>query len=201
MPNWCYNRTIIYGDKEQVKELWEIIERETSENRTIKTLNSWGQDWLGNVFYYFYNDKEVNQKGIMCRGSFYDKKYNEQEGTIYLSYETAWGPNIESWEQLLYDFFPNLSQVTLAEECGCGIYVNTDTEGKFFKDKYVLDCCYQGENHYEYFESDKELVDYINEQFDQNFTNARQIFEDKVFQESFNVEDEDFFSLNEFTCD
>ena len=200
MPNWCVSSTAIYGNEEQVKELWSIIEKETSEERTIKTPNSWGQDWLGNIFYYFYNDKEIEKKNIRCRGSFIDKTFGEDEqgSFIMLTYETAWSPNYDSWEQLFADFFPDLKQVTRSEECGCEIYINTDIEGRFFPDKYVLDCCYQGDYYNDYFASDEELLKYIKENFGEEFKSVKQLQEDQVFQESFNVEDSDFFNLHQY---
>ena len=32
----------------------------------------------------------------------------------------------------------SVAYVYIAEECGCEVYVNTDTEGRFFSDRYIL---------------------------------------------------------------
>ena len=51
--------------------------------------------------------------------------------------ETAWGPMPEVWDKMAEKY--NLSYVYIAEECGMGIYVNTDAEGRFFTTRYLLD--------------------------------------------------------------
>jgi hypothetical protein len=51
--------------------------------------------------------------------------------------ETAWSPLPEVYEKFAEKY--GLSFVYIAEECGCEIYVNTDVEGRFFTDRYILD--------------------------------------------------------------
>ena|GEM_PF-6433852 len=51
--------------------------------------------------------------------------------------ETAWGPLPEVWDLMAEKY--NLSYVYCSEECGCAVYVNTDSEGRFFSDRYILD--------------------------------------------------------------
>jgi hypothetical protein len=51
--------------------------------------------------------------------------------------ETAWNPLPEVYEKFAEKY--GLSFVYIADEPGCEIYVNTDIEGKFFTDRYILD--------------------------------------------------------------
>jgi hypothetical protein len=51
--------------------------------------------------------------------------------------ETAWSPLPEVWDKMAEKY--NLSYVYVSEECGMSIYVNTDTLGRFFSDRYILD--------------------------------------------------------------
>ena len=196
MPNWCQNTTFIYGDKKQLKQFQEMLEKQTSVNRDPKIENDWDEEWLGNVFYHFYTKEEIEKYDIRCRGCFNYIEYNDD--CIQMQYETAWSPNIESWERLLNDYFPKLKQATQAEEIGMSIYVVYDPEHLFFSDKWLFDSCYQGDYYTEYFDTDEALVKYINETFGQDFKNVDQILSDKTFAESFNVEPEDYYGLYQF---
>ena len=66
-------------------------------------------------------------------------------GELELSYESAWNPINETLDEILAQYLPHIKQVTLAEEAGCDVFLNTDIEGKYFKDKYYLDLTITGE--------------------------------------------------------
>ena len=80
--------------------------------------------------------------------------------------ESAWQPNMTSFFQLLLDKYDNkISLVYVAEEPGSCIFINTDVDGLFFTDKYRIDYCIEDCYEIEYFDSFKEVTDYINEKF------------------------------------
>jgi hypothetical protein len=51
--------------------------------------------------------------------------------------ETAWGPLPEIWDLMAEKYA--LEYVYISEECGCSVYVNTDSAGRFFATRYLLD--------------------------------------------------------------
>lgn len=198
MPNWCYNTTIIYGDKEQLKEFWNMLKEQVIDAKKGVKENSWDNLWLGNVFYKYYNEEQINKLGIQCRGAFTGEEaitYDEENGNIEMYYETAWSPNIESWNQLLYDFFPKLKEVTQSEECGMGIYVTNDYDRLYFTDKYNLDFGINGRGDTEYFDSDESLIRYINKWFNENLSTIKDVYD---WIDRRNEEDDTYIYLNEF---
>lgn len=202
MPNWCYNTTFIYGDKEQLEEFWNVIEKEVLKGDKGLKANSWGNLWLGNIFLHFYNEEEALKLGLLYRGSFIEGDenalyYNKEKGFIQMQYETAWNPNIESWEQLLYDYFPKLKHATESEESGMGIYVIKDDEKLFFNDKYVLNALINDDFYTEYFSKDEDLIDFVNNEFNKNYKSIQEIENDKKWIEE--IENNDgYFSINKF---
>lgn len=201
MPNWCDNTTFIYGDKQQLEEFWSVIEKEVLKGGEGVKKNSWGNLWLGNIFLHFYSEEEGNELGLQFRGAFLDDYvslyYNREEGFIQMRYETAWSPNIESWEQLLYDFFPKLKQATKSEESGVGIYVIKDDERLFFNDKYVLEALINDDFYTNYFDKDEEVVDFVNREFNKNYKSIKELLEDKEWLEEIESNN-GYFCLNEF---
>ena len=137
MPNWCYNQTIFYGDEETVQKIYKGLEETVDlikDNHIDKFFRLLGvpQEEL---------DTTYNTRAFIC-----DFDINKEENALILSYESAWNPIIEDLDAILIKYQPNLKQVTWAEECGCGIYINTDREGLYFTDRYYLDMSTEGGN-------------------------------------------------------
>jgi hypothetical protein len=63
-------------------------------------------------------------------------------------YETAWNPEFERIDEILEKYEPSIKEVTLAEELGNLIFINTDKEKKYFKDEYYLDITTYSESQY-----------------------------------------------------
>lgn len=202
MPNWCYNITFIYGDKKQLEEFWNVIEKEVlKEGKGLKE-NSWNNLWLGNIFLHFYNDEEVYDLGLMFRGSFIDSDeeslyFDKEKGFIQMRYETAWNPNVESWDTLLKDFFPKLKEVTQSEEPNEGIYVTNDYDKLFFDDEYYLDACVNDNYYNEYFKSEDDLVKFVNKEFNKDYKSVKEIENDEKWIKKIG-KDGGYFFINRF---
>lgn len=143
MPNWCFNETIFYGDEDTILKVYNKL-NETTQLRGLRTE-------IKNHFNYVLealgvsNDDEFYVRGHI---SYYElKKFYDKELTLYIQYETAWNPICETLDKVLEKYAPTLKQVTLADEGGMGIYVNTDTEHKYFTERYWLDM-WDSEDHY-----------------------------------------------------
>jgi len=136
MPNWCSNRYAFYTQDEDKSELvrfyktlCDILHAPPSKE------NDFAPDWLGNI---------ATQHGFdwgtyPCRGSFEIPDDNDPEyGVFKVDSETAWAPTTELWEAVVKQY-KNISFVYIAEEPGAGFYVNTDIQGNYLPERYLLD--------------------------------------------------------------
>jgi len=90
-----------------------------------------------NVTYYDVEDASLNKAPTSDDGHIYD-----YDSACYfkLETETAWCPMNELWDAVL-EQYEGVSYVYVAEEAGCDIFINTDTEGQFFDQRYMLEIC------------------------------------------------------------
>ena len=202
MPNWCWNNTIVYGEKKMLEKFYNDMVIGTSKNPNFKPVkNSWDNEWLGNLFLAAgYTEEDVTNGTIRCRGGIFDLRLIRDGTAVEITYESAWCPIIDSLNLMLEEKYAGLHQVTLAEEIGCEIFVNTDTSGEFFPDKYYLDYCVNNiyaDNHY--YESEEELVEEFNDLFDTNaetYEDLQKMIPD--LYEKYEDDDEFFITLNTF---
>ncbi len=158
MPNWCENEFVIYGDKEQLLKFYKDMTIATSENPNFEKVdNSWDEKWVGNLFLGAgYTEEELQKRQYNYRGGVDDIVLKEDRVIIW-DY-TAWTPNNEEMEDMLYEKYPGLEMVYKAEEGGCGIYINTDTEGKYIPERFLVDFSSANEDLWEYYETWDEVA-------------------------------------------
>lgn len=135
MPNWCWNQTVFYGDKEKQKEIYNKIENEVKSgwphiDLFLKELGC--------------TEEELN-KEFAVRAHINGISLLKN-GELELCYESAWGAINEVIDEILEKYQPQIEQVTLAEETGCDVFLNTDIEGKYFTEHYYLDLTITGED-------------------------------------------------------
>lgn len=153
MPNWCNTSYKFVGDKEEVADLYNKLQ---SLNDMPEPLveNGFGKLFLGCVVNLFGGD----WKEIYCRGEI---DYMEicGDSMIQLSTMTAWGDVPEVWDFVCKNY-PSIEYYYLAEEGGLCYYVNSDTTGEYFPEKYYV---LHAEGYSEYLDDDEELLEYIAE--------------------------------------
>lgn len=153
MPNWCNTSYKFVGDKEEIADLYNKLQ---SLNDMPEPLveNGFGKLFLGCVVNLFGGD----WKEIYCRGEI---DYMEicGDSMIQLSTMTAWGDVPEVWDFVCKNY-PSIEYYYLAEEGGMGYYVNNDTTGEYFPEKYYV---YHAEGYSEYLDDDEGLLEYIAE--------------------------------------
>lgn len=136
MPNWCSTAVAIYcekGDKEGLKQLKALLDKlKDVEEHGTPVANGFGNLWLGNIL--VSHGKEW--KDIHCRGVI--TNYQLQDSSILLWQEDAWTPQVECWETIIQDLYPNLKMVLCGVEPNCDVFVNTDTQGRFFRTRFRL---------------------------------------------------------------
>lgn len=123
MPNWCNTEVIFEGENAfKLYKDWEKAEEASTINKF----------WLGNLFNY----KKITRIPIR-RIYINDIEYNEKTKTTIIRTEEEWEPAIEVYKKIAEIY--NLKFYLLAEEPGGEIFVNTDTEGKYFTEKYYFE--------------------------------------------------------------
>ena len=214
MANWCENRIAIYAKtKEGIQELKNLYMRirglgtdyhgipekdmgytteksvrdeKTSEIITKKETEKAVNNWYGLLLVaHGVKIADIND----CRGFIEDEIEwcDSPEPHIYLRTETAWDPKEHILDTLVSDFYKNLDYVMTAEECGMGIYINTDVDAIFFPERYYLEwdmCGWGGDS--DYLESDEELsrtMRRIIKEVQEKFPEYKSKFMDKIEKE------------------
>lgn len=201
MANWCFSTTVIFGDKKQLEILKKDFDNSLSNNPKFKKVKTdFGNYWLGNIFLGVgYSLEEVLDYNIIyCRGEICD--YHFEEEHINFNYESANRPIYKYIDKMLKEKYPGLKQVTISEEPGFEIFINTDTEGLFFKDKYYLDCCINERYpDFRYFETEKGFVEYFNDFFGTSFNSYKEIDKNlSEISEKYEEDDSFFVQINTF---
>ncbi|MBO5168030.1 MAG: hypothetical protein J6B49_02905 [Phascolarctobacterium sp.] len=116
--------------------------------------------------------------------------------------ESAGTPNVEAFSKILEERYSNqIDFVYCSVEPGSEIYVNTDTNGRFFSDQYHLDFCINGEYVMEYYSIFKEVVEVLREKIpEMEFSNYDSVDEinDRV-QNWLIDKPDDYFNLYEYS--
>ena len=138
MPNWCANKYVFYTNDENKGELLRLynnlaaIMQESSEVK-----NGFEPGWLGKVAISHGIDWDT----VPCRGAIENLGDYEPDDTCFtLETETAWVPTDELWEAVTAQYI-GISYAYMAEEPGSEIYMNTDIEGRYLTEKYLIELC------------------------------------------------------------
>lgn len=172
MPNWCSTTVVIYTEVDdlagldQLQSLYEKIQYMEEHGSAP---NDFGNLWLGNVM-------EVHGKShtsVKCRGSILSYEFHENYLKIWQA--DAWEPRVECWQEVLDKFYPNLRMVYLGEEPTSEIFINTDTSGVFFPERfrvqYVPADSESGCEEEVYFTSEAELINQFSDRTGIQFGN------------------------------
>jgi hypothetical protein len=114
--------------------------------------------------------------------------------------ETAWEPHMAVFYKILREKYNDeIKLVYMAEECGNQLYVNSDEDGRYFTEHYMVDCCHNGEFLKEYFDTYQEAVSWIRDEYciDINRYDSMKAVELKV-EEVSGFADGDFFNFHRF---
>lgn len=154
MPNWCYTQYAVTGEQKSLKDFYNKIVLYTSKPRWDDSPvepYQFGKNWLGNILTGFGIG---NMEG--CRGEILSVYLTDE--ALFFDTETAWCPSPEVISGIISENYsddsgvPKLYYYYLSEEPGWGLFINTDTEHRFFKTVYLLD---DGDNICEYIDADE----------------------------------------------
>lgn len=211
MPNWCDCNMVIYTDdeakKENIKKVYELLDKQLKRAEEIKQENEKLPEEKRHTLnwdtYEIYKTLEpsITKEAILSgnlgfiRGNIFDIQLDEKKNAIHVGYETAWEPMIEGWNYLLKQY--GLKQVTIGEEMGCDVYVNTDTEGRFFPERYIVSMCIDDEYYTEYYETTDEVLEDMNRYFDKKFVTIAAL--EKFFDRIRDDNDDNYVVFEEYS--
>jgi len=130
MPNWCSNSIAFYqedGGNAMVEAFYADVQKYQDYKDPETGKHS---DWVG----HWLQSNRINTENLYSRGFFSNCELNGNH--VRVDMETAWAPLPEVWD-LMADKY-ELVYVYISEESGCEVYVNTDSEGRFFTTRYML---------------------------------------------------------------
>lgn len=183
MPNWCNTTYKVVGEKDELEELYNILNRMQSRKDPVVE-NGFGHMWLGELV----NELGYDWEKYKCRGEIMYFSYIDDVVTI--EQYTAW--NEQGGVRLaLEKRFPSVKVYYIELEPGCKLFHTNDDTGKYFAERYYIDT-YEGE---EYFQTIKEAASYVERHFckpvEPTFEGIKEAL--SLFQEERENEGEEFF--------
>lgn len=197
MANECDTSIVFYSEnKEMIKDLWQNI-RDFCNGNYDCTIYKFTQKmgYSKNELYRF------DERGAII---YCDSSVTYEDNIAYFKIETvsAWMPRVDEFYKLVDEKYNrDISIVFEAEEFGCGIYYNTDIEGRFFKDRYKVDYHLKKDT-IKYFERFSDVIGYLKKIFPKaevSIFDDINVIEEKV-QAAYAMaeKDECFFNLDRF---
>lgn len=197
MANECETSIVFYSEhKALIKDLWQNIIDFCKDNQDC-------------TIYKFMLKRGYSQNDLYHsdkRGAitYYDSSVSYKDDIAYFKIETisAWLPQVDEFYKLVKEKYDRKTSIVFkAEEMGCGIYYNTDVEGKFFKDRYKIDYCLKQDT-VKYFEGFDEAISYIKKVFPRakvSIFDELNIIEEKIAAAyDMNEDNECFFNFKRF---
>lgn len=173
MANWCITEMIVSGDKNELKKLFNLFELFDRDIYTIKQT-------VG-LF-----DEESASINDLYLGYIIDYMHNDDFKEVIITYESKWTPTINAWDTFLKRFFPKLKQVSIAEECGQEIYVNTDIERNRIPYNYHVCISNDNDSYEDVFINGSETLEAVNEfieKYNFKFKNIDELFDSNKISE------------------
>lgn len=173
MANWCITEMIVSGDKTDLKKLFNLFEFFNGEIYKIKH------------FVGLFDDESTSINDLYL-GYVIDYMHNDDFKEVIITYESKWTPVINAWDEFLKRFFPKLKQVSIAEECGQEIYVNTDIERDRIPYNYHVYISDDNDSYEEAFIDGSETLKSVNEfieKYNFQFKNIDELFDNNKISE------------------
>lgn len=136
---------------------------------------------------------------------------NERNGFIeYVDFEQHrvwqsddWLPHMEIWNKIIDRYYVDengdrlVDFCYMAEEFGCGVYINTDESGEYFPELYRVEFCTKDTCDTIYFESTADLLDWFEEIFEVRTDNVNDL--ERIAADYINTDEGEYFTLGIFT--
>lgn len=199
MANYCAN-SIVFFSKDKTK-LSRFL------RKVYAAFDSIGSGFYNLMVLHGYKNREILSV-IDKRDSFThcDTRLEQNKDTysFRVDVETAWEPHMAMFYKIIREKYNDAIQIVyMAEESGSEVFVNSDKEGLYFPERYMIDCCHNGEYYKEYFNTYPEAISWIKENYgDINVTEYDSLaFVQHTVENSSPSDDGDFFYIHRFETD
>ena len=184
MPNWADTTYVFYGAQDELEELQNQL--------SLATVKEHGDYCTNGSFVNILNYFGLDCDAIPCRGHIIDDPWFDR-GFLVVETETAWGPCLDYWEEILQRWFPNVEYVYQSIEMGCGVYVSSDVNHIYFKNKYHLHDEKTGNGWW--FDNDRDLIETVKSLVGRK--RIRDVEEAVKAIEKFNAKNRDYIDIFE----
>lgn len=146
MANWAFTSYAIEGPVDILRKIYNVILHHPVQEGSSPR-------WEGNICTAL--DAKWDEKKSYLRGFISGEPKFTEDCVLRFDAEEAWG--VTDFNEILENKFPDIKVYWVTEEMDCEVYQTNDADGKYFKDKYYVDTCINGNYQAEYFRS-KEAV-------------------------------------------
>ena len=168
MPNWCSTEYTFKGDKKEIEALFKKLEELKSDEKYKKT-SDFGSLRLGNVL----TQHGFNYEDYPCRG-YIEYIDMEDETSISISTETAWGPMHEMWHAVFDKYYPSIEVEYISEEPGMCLYETNRTD---VEHPLAIDISTPNTECFETFYPLKDVLVLIQEIFDKSLHTLKDLYD------------------------
>lgn len=191
MANWAITNYAIEGPEEVLRRIYEAIihhdvEEQSDDNWEGNVLIALGIEWDRR------NPHDTPQTGKYMRGFIDKDSVDLNKDTLMFEAEEAWG--VTDFNEVLEENLPVKVYYNVEEPDG-EVYATNDREGKYFRDRWFVDTCIDGEYNMEYFTEEKYMYEWLS-----GITNGRIKCEEDVdgFNENEDRDEDDFINIYKF---
>ena len=181
MANWAFTDYTIEGPIETLRKIYNAIKEHPVQEKS-------DEKWEGNVI--------IALNGDYLRGFINKDSYllDEEKGILMFDAEEAWG--VTDFDEELKKLFPDIKVYWESEEPGEGIYVTNDKEAKYFKHRFCIDTCVNGNYESGYFKYKSDVFKWLHDITDGKVNTEEKVeeFNDKADEE----DSEDFIHIFEY---
>ena len=190
MANWAFTDYTIEGPIETLRKIYNAIKEHPVQEKS-------DEKWEGNVIIALNGDINWKPKeGHYLRGFINKDSYllDEEKGILMFDAEEAWG--VTDFDEELKKLFPDIKVYWESEEPGEGIYVTNDKEAKYFKHRFCIDTCVNGNYESGYFKYKSDVFKWLHDITDGKVNTEEKVeeFNDKADEE----DSEDFIHIFEY---
>lgn len=183
MANWAFTTYNIEGSKSDLKAIENTINEFMNGTRTPEPESS--KEWEGNVIKALGGEI---LEGEFMRGFFHLVcMYND---FLHIECEEAWGAT--DFRIALKRIFPDIKVYFVTEEQDGDVFATNDKKGKYFPERFYVDACVKDEYTHEYFQTEKDMFDYLKNKFGINSYEEAEDFSDEHY------ESDEYISLYKF---
>ena len=165
MANWASTSYRIEGSESDLKKVYDVIDNFVT-GKSKPVLEDASKEWEGNIVKALGASDEQLKESYL-RG--FIEEYELDGDVIRINAEEAWGAT--DFRHILGNLIPELTIYYIVEEAGCDVFATNDIDGKYFPEQYLVDAYVKDADYYEYFETEKQMRDFVSTMIDkEDFT-------------------------------